>query len=245
MRMGAKDRVEAILARQKEEKEPAPVKPRDGRVEEKKTIKEKAKGVYDSLKASAVVAKNLVKEYKNKTFTKENLGKVIDATERAVIKRRVKNAFPLTAGSENAVVSLLSEKAADGLISVNGIVSLAKRGTNFAGYAAGLGAFINFDADNADEAFFHENFHIFRKLYGHRPEVQEMMDHIVNQPIYKQTKLNYQENILYSVPTGKKGEVTVLRQEDALRVLQKQRLEEGDMLCGTYYYRRLHILKQG
>ena len=228
MRMGAKDRVEAILVKQKEEKEVAPVKTRDGRVEEKKTIKEKAKGLYDNLKASAVVAKNLVKEYKNKTFTKENLGKVIDATERAVIKRRVKNAFPLTAGSENAVVSLLSEKAADGLISVNGIVSLAKRGTNFAGYAAGLGAFINFDADNADEAFFHENFHIFRKLYGHRPEVQEMMDHIVNQPIYKQTKLNYQENILYSVPTGKKGEVTVLRQEDALKVLQKQRLEEGD-----------------
>ena len=126
------------------------------------------------------------------------------------------------------MVSLMAEKAADGLISINGIVSLAKRGTNFAGYAAGLSAFINFDADNADEAFFHENFHIFRKLYGNRPEVQEMMDHIVNQPIYKQTKLNYQENILYSVPTGKEGEVVVLRQEDALRIIQRQRLEEGD-----------------
>ncbi len=232
MRMGAKDRVEAILSKTKEEEKPKdspPTKTRKGRVREDDKEISKIRKAYDSLKASALVAKNLAKDYSNKTFTKENLGKVIDAAERAVVKRRVKNAFPLPDGSENAVISLLSEKAADGLISINGIVDLAKRGPKFAGYAAGLGIFINPNLGNEDETFFHENFHIFRKLYSHLPEVQEMMNHIVNQPIYEQTKLDYQENILYSVPTGKKGEVVILRQEDALKVIRKQRVDEGDL----------------
>ena len=175
-----------------------------------------------SAKSAAVVAKQAAKDLTKKTFSKENVGKVIDFLERAYIKRKIKRAFILGDGSENAVIDMMSEKAADGLVSVNGIINLAKQGPQFVGYAAGMSVFITTDGDGKDEAFFHENFHIFRTLYGHLPEVQEMMNHIVNQPIYNKTKLDYQENILYSVPTNRKGEVIILTQEKALKLIKSR-----------------------
>ena len=175
-----------------------------------------------SAKSAAVVAKQAAKDLTKKTFSKENVGKVIDFLERAYIKRKIKRAFILGDGSENAVIDMMSEKAADGLVSVNGIINLAKQGPQFIGYAAGMSVFITTDGDGKDEAFFHENFHIFRTLYGHLPEVQEMMNHIVNQPIYNKTKLDYQENILYSVPTKRKGEVIILTQEKALKLIKSK-----------------------
>ena len=190
-------------------------------VEGSEQIKLKLLKRLEGAKDAVVLAKNAAIDFTKKSFTKENVGKIIDVMERAYMKRKIKNALPLGDGSENAVIDMLSEKAADGLVSVNGIVALAKQGPKFAGYAAGMSVFINNDGDAKQEAFFHENFHIFRILYANYPEVQEMMKHIVNQPIYNKTKLDYQENIIYAAPS-RKGEKAYIRQEDALRLIKKR-----------------------
>ena len=183
----------------------------------------------ESAKAAAAITKTAAKDYTKKTFTKENVGKIIDVLERAYMKRRIKNAIPLVAGTENAVLDMMSEKAADGLVSVNGIINLSKQGPNIAGYAAGMSVFVSIDNDPDKEAFFHENFHIFRVLYANAPEVREMMKHIVNQPIYNKTKLDYQENILYAAPS-RKGEKASIRQETALKLIQNR---TGDIMATT------------
>ena len=183
----------------------------------------------ESAKAAVAITKTAAIDYTKKTFTKENVGKIIDVLERAYMKRRIKNAIPLVAGTENAVIDMLSEKAADGLISVNGIINLSKQGPNIAGYASGMSVFVSTDNDPEKEAFFHENFHIFRVLYANSEEVREMMKHVVNQPIYNKTKLDYQENILYAAPS-RKGEKSSIRQETALRLIKNR---TGDIMATT------------
>jgi len=185
-------------------------------------------------RASAILAKSAAKVVADKVFDKGHIAKVIDFVEDALIRRRLRRALVVGSGSERAFVDLLSSKAVDGLVSVNSIVDLSKKGINYFGYAAGLSIFL--DNSATDETFFHENFHIFRELYSHLPEVQEMMSRIVDQPIYNKVKLQYQENLLYSVPTSAKGEIRIVRQEEALKSLNLQSEEKIETNVEDYAF---------
>ena len=180
-----------------------------------------------NLKASTKLALNVAKTIVKAFINKENAVKILDKVDAALHKRRIRRAYFLGAGSNRALASMYARKSADGLISAHFFEEIFERGDEYAGVAQGLGIFINADApaDSEEEAIFHENFHIFRTLYGHLKEVGDMMKAIVGQPIYKKTKLEYQENILYAL--GGKRKKTQITQEDALEFLKKKQTESG------------------
>ena len=185
-------------------------------------------------RASAILAKSAAKAIAKKVFDKSHIENIIDFAERKFKERSIRRAFVLGNGSERALIDMLSKKSADGLISISAIVDESRRGVGFYGYAAGLGVFL--DDDYEDETFFHENFHIFRDLYGHLQEVKDMMLAIVGQPIYNKVKLQYQENILYSVPTKAKGETKVVTQRAALESLNLKSEERIHSTIEDYAY---------
>ena len=185
-------------------------------------------------RASAILAKSAAKAIANKIFDKGHIENAIDFAEKKMEERALRRAFTLGSGSERALIDMLSKKSADGLISISAIFDEARRGAGYAGYAAGLGVFLGDDYE--DETVFHENFHIFRVLYGHLQEVKDMMMAVVGQPIYNKVKLQYQENILYSVPTKAKGESRTVTQRAALRLLNLKSEEVIHSTIEDYAY---------
>lgn len=168
-------------------------------------------------RASAVIAKGAAKAIAKKVLDKNNIGKILDYAEGVFTRRRIKRAFVLGSGSERAFFSMLSEKGVDGLVSTTALIDSSKRGAGYFGAAAGLSVFL--DDNSSDETFFHENFHIFRDLYGHLEEVEDMMRAVIDQPIFAKIKLQYQENILFAVPTSAINETRVTTQRAALTSL--------------------------
>ena len=177
--------------------------------------------LFNSLLEGAKLINKQVAKSAKKVFSKETYGSVVSYVKKHMAKRRIKNAFIIGQGSERVLQSLFADKAADGLISSAIMTDIAKKGTNFLGYMAGLSVFIDADSEYADETFFHENFHGFRKLYGHLPEVQAMMKAIVDQEIYNSIKMTYARNIVYSHKRIA-GSGTIL-QKQALKVINRNR----------------------
>jgi len=181
-----------------------------------------------SAKEGAKMVSDNIKEYTAKLFSLETAGKALDYLEKRHKRRKARNAYRFAGGSERVLSSLMTEKAADGLISINAMVDNARDGGQYMGYIAGLSVFIG--VDSGDETFFHENFHGFRKLYGHLPEVKEMMEAIVDQPIYERIKMGYQENIILVNPKTKRA--STIRQETALKRINRGR-PKGQKIATT------------
>jgi len=174
-----------------------------------------------NIKATAKLALDAVTGVLGAFFNKERAVRIVDKVEAALHKRKIRRAYMMGKGSQRTLANLYAKKSADGLISVQFLDEIYSRGDEGAAYAMGLGVFINPDAatDSAEEAIFHENFHIFRMLYGHLKEVKDMMRAIVGQPVYKTTRLEYQEELLYFF-LDKEGNKNTMTQEEALEYLK-------------------------
>ena len=174
-----------------------------------------------NLKATAKLALDATTGIIKAFFNKERAVKIVDKVEAALHRRKIRRAYTMGKGSQRTLANLYAKKSADGLISVQFLDEIYSRGDEGAAYAMGLGVFINPEAatDSAEEAIFHENFHIFRMLYGHLKEVKDMMRAIVGQPVYKITRLNYQEELLYFY-VDKEGNKNTMTQEEALEFLK-------------------------
>lgn len=179
-----------------------------------------------NIKASASLVKDATVKVLKAFFNKERAIKILDAVEAAAHRRKVRRAIKMGGGSDITLANLYAKKSADGLISIQFLDEIYEHGEEAAAYAMGLGVFVNPNAatEAPEEAIFHENFHIFRKLYGHLPEVKKMMRAVVKQPVYKITKLQYQEHILYAVPDGT-GKVKYITQREGLEILK--RIQQG------------------
>ena len=174
-----------------------------------------------NLKATAKLALDATTGIIKAFFNKERAVRIVDKVEAALHRRKIRRAYTMGKGSQRTLANLYAKKSADGLISVQFLDEIYSRGDEGAAYAMGLGVFINPDAatDSAEEAIFHENFHIFRMLYGHLKEVKDMMLSVVGQPVYKTTKLDYQEELLYFF-VDKEGNKNTMTQEEALEYLK-------------------------
>ena len=174
-----------------------------------------------NLKATAKLALDAATGIIGAFFNKERAVKIVDKVEAALHKRKIRRAYTMGKGSQRTLANLYAKKSADGLISVQFLDEIYSRGDEGAAYAMGLGVFINPEAatDSAEEAIFHENFHIFRMLYGHLKEVKDMMLSVVGQPVYKTTRLEYQEDLLYFF-VDEEGNKNTMTQEEALEYLK-------------------------
>jgi hypothetical protein len=215
---------------------------REGRSKKSKKDKSLSDDIKSKVKASAAIIQEVGKKVIKNFFSKENAVAILDAADRAIHNRKMRRAYILGGGSEITLANLYAKKSADGLISVQFVNEIFSKGDESAGYAAGLSVMINPDAPMGDETLFHENFHIFRMLYGHLPEVQEMMKQVVGQPVYEATKLAYQENLIYVDSKGNQ-----LTQEEALEKLKitrdgnKSDLFNQDVYTNAYDYANIHL----
>ena len=196
--------------------------------EDKKKIKLPDYLKPSNIKASASLVKDATVKVLKAFFSKEKAIKILDAVEAAAHRRKVRRAIKMGGGSDITLANLYAKKSADGLISIQFLDEIYEHGEEAAAYAMGLGVFVNPNAatEAPEEAIFHENFHIFRKLYGHLSEVKKMMRAVVHQPVYKITKLAYQEHILYAVPDGT-GKVKYITQREGLEILKRIQLKNA------------------
>ena len=181
-----------------------------------------------NIKDSALLVRDIALKFAKAFFNKEKAVKIVDAIEAAAMRRKVRRAIKMGGGSDRTLANLYAKKAVDGIISIQFLDEIYSHGETAAAYAMGMGVFINPSAstDSPEEALFHENFHIFRMLYGKTKEVMKMMRAVVHQPVYKKMKLDYQENILYAVPDGA-GKMRTLTQLEALTLLKRIQESNG------------------
>jgi len=140
----------------------------------------------DSAKVMAGLARDAAKRIAGDTASD-----LFDIATKYLNDRELRRAHALDSNSHMVLSDYYRRKLVDGVVSIGFMPEIfTAAGVRAAGMASGLGIFLNTELYN-EEAVFHENFHIFRMLYGHRPEVMEMMKNIIDQPIYDEIKLKY------------------------------------------------------
>jgi len=145
----------------------------------------------DSAKVMAGLARDAAKRIAGDTASD-----LFDIATKYLNNRELRRSHTLDSNSHMVLSDYYRRKVVDGVVSMGFMPEIfTAAGVRAAGMASGLGIFLNTELYN-EEAVFHENFHIFRMLYGHRPEVMEMMKNIIDQPIYEEIKLKYSNLLL-------------------------------------------------